>query len=152
MKYRLNLILLGLIMAAFIAADADAQRRGGFGRGGGRGQSGQNSAMIEQMRAMSTFPVARIWHVLSVRMDTTDEQVLQLRAVVKEASTQKEALVEQATKSGDWSWLSEQLEESEKRFNESLKGMLSSDAMKTYEKLVAESSEMGRGRSGRLRR
>ena len=148
MRYYLHLVVLGLIITAFIAGDAAAQRRGS-GRMGGRGQ---NSAMMEQMRALSTFPVDRIWHVLSIRMDTTDEQVLQLRAVVKEISTQKEALVEQATKTEDWNWLREQLEESEKKFKENLKGMLSSDAMKTYEKLVQESSRMGQGGSGRNRR
>ena len=145
MKYRLHLVLLGLVMIAWIASDADAQRRG-LGRMGGRGQ---NSAMMEQMRAVSTFPVARIWHVLSIRMDTTDEQVLQLRAVVKEASTQKEALVEQATKAGDWSWLREQLEESEKRFRENLKGMLSADDFEAFEKLEEEASRIAPGRSRR---
>ncbi len=148
MRYRLHLAVLGLIMIAFIANDAAAQR-GGFGRQGGRGQ---NSAMLEQMRAVSTFPIDRIWHVLSIRMDTTDEQVLQLRSVVKEASSQKAALVEQATKSEDWNWLREQLEANEKRFQEKLKGMLSSDEMKTFSKLVEEASQMGRGGSGRSRR
>ncbi|MCY3774161.1 MAG: hypothetical protein OXG98_19325 [Gemmatimonadetes bacterium] len=148
MKYRLHLTVLGLIVTAFIASDAVAQR-GGFGRGGGRGQ---NSAMMERMQAVSTFPVDRIWHVLSIRMDTTDEQVLQLRAVVKEASSQKEALVAQATKTGDWSWLREQLEANENQFKEKLKGTLSADDIKTLEKMVEEASRMMPGRSGRSRR
>ncbi len=152
MKYRLHLAVLVLAMAAFVANDVDAQRRGGFGRGGGRGLSGQNSAMLERMRAVTTFPIDRLWHVLSIRMDMTDEQVLQLRATVKEASSQKAALVEQATKSEDWNWLREQLEENEKRFNESLKGMLASDTIKTYEKLVEEAARTVRGGSGRLGR
>lgn len=152
MRYRLHLAVLGLIMTAFIVNDADAQRRGGFGRGGGRGQSGPDSAMMERMRAVSTFPVDRIWHVLSIRMDTTDEQVLQLRAVFKEASSQKEALVAQATKTEDWSWLREQLEANEKQFKEKLKGMLSADDIKTLEKMVEEASLMMPGRSGRFRR
>ena len=135
-------------MTALVASDATAQR-GGFGRMGGRGQ---NSEMMEQMRAVSTFPVDRIWYVLSIRMDTTDEQVLQLRAVVKEASTQKAALLEQAQKTEDWEWLREQLEGNEKQFKENLKGMLSSDSMKEFEKLVEESSQMGRRGSGRSRR
>lgn len=109
MRYRLHLAIIGLIMTAFIIDDAAAQR-GGFGRGGGRGQ---NTAMMERMRAVTTFPVDRIWHVLSIRMETTDAQVLQLRAVVKEASSQKDALVEQATKTEDWNWLREQLEANE---------------------------------------
>lgn len=145
MKYRLHLAILGLIMTAFIVNDADAQRRG-LGRMGGRGQ---NSAMMEQMRAVSTFPVAQIWHALSIRMDTTDDQVLQLRAVVKEASSQKVALVEQATKTEDWSWLREQLEEREKQFKESLKGMLSADDFKAFEKLVEEASSIAPGRTRR---
>ncbi len=148
MKYRLHLALLGLVMIAYTASEADAQRRG-FGRMGGRGQ---NSAMMEQMQAVSTFPVTQIWHVLSIRMDTTDEQVLQLRAVVKEASTQKEALVEQARKSGDWNWLREQLEGNEKKFKENLKGMLSADEFKAFEKLAEEASRIAPGRSGRSRR
>ena len=148
MKYRLHLAILGLIMTAFIANDAVAQR-GGFGRGGGRGQ---NSDMMERMRAVTTFPVDRIWHVLSIRMDTTDDQVLQLRAVVKEASSQKIALVEQATKSEDWSWLREQLEANEKQFKENLKGMLSTDEIKAFEQLVEEASSMVPGRLGRSRR
>lgn len=148
MGFRLHLVVLGLIMTALVAGDANAQR-GGFGRMGGRGQ---NSAMMEQMRAVSTFPVDRMWYVLSIRMETTDEQVLQLRAVVKEASSQKQALVEQAGKSEDWEWLREQLEENEKQFKENLKGMLSSDEIKAFEKLVEESSTMGRRGSGRSRR
>ena len=146
--FRPHLLVLGLIMTALVASDAAAQR-GGFGRMGGRGQ---NSAMMEQMRAVSTFPVDRIWYVLSIRMDTTDEQVLQLRAVMKEASTQKAALLEQAQKTEDWEWLREQLEGNEKQFKENLKGMLSSDSMKEFEKLVDESSQMGRRGSGRSRR
>ena len=149
MRYRLHLAVLGLIMTAFIANDADAQRRGGFGRGGGRGP---DSAMMERVRAVSTFPIDRIWHVLSIRMETSDEQVLQLRSIVKEASSQKDALVEQAGKSEDWNWLREQLEENEKRFNESLKGMLSADEIKTFEKLSEEASRLLPGRSGRFRR
>ena len=148
MRYRLHLAILGLIMTAFVVNDAAAQR-GGFGRGGGRGQ---NNAMMERMRAVSTFPVDRIWHVLSIRMDTTDEQVLQLRAVVKEASTQKVALVEQATKSEDWTWLREQLEANEKQFKENLKGMLSADEIKTFEQLLAEASNLMPDRQGRPRR
>ena len=148
MKLRLHLVLLGLIMTALVANDAAAQR-GGFGRGGGRGQ---NSAMMERLQAVSTFPIDRIWHVLSIRMDTTDEQVLQLRPVLKEASTQKAALMEQAGKSEDWSWLREQLEANEKQFKEHLKGMLSADEIKTFEKLVEEIARMGQGRQGRFRR
>jgi len=148
MKYRLHLAILGLILTAFVVNDAAAQR-GGFGRGGGRGQ---NSDMMERVRAVSTFPVDRIWHVLSIRMDTTDEQVLQLRAVVKEASSQKIALVEQATKSEDWSWLREQLEANEKQFKENLKGMLSADEIKTFDKLVEEASNLMPDRPGRSRR
>ena len=148
MRYRLHLALIGLVMITFTASEATAQR-GGFGRMGGRGQ---NSAMMEQMRAVSTFPVDRIWHVLSIRMDTTDEQVLQLRAVVKEASTQKKALVEQATKTGDWNWLREQLEGNEKQFKENLKGMLSADDFKAFEKLAEEASRIAPGRPGRSRR
>lgn len=148
MKYRLHLAVIGLLMIAYIANDAAAQR-GGFGRMGGRGQ---NSAMLEQMQAMNTFRVDQIWHVLSIRMDTTDDQVLQLRAMVKEASTQKDALLEQARKSEDWKWLREQLEENEKQFKTNLKGVLSSDAMKTFDKLVEEASQMGRGGFGRPRR
>lgn len=148
MRYRLHLAILGLIMTAFVANDVTAQR-GGFGRGGGRGQ---NNAMIERMRAVSTFPVDRIWHVLSIRMDTTDAQVLQLRAVVKEASSQKTALVEQATKTEDWNWLREQLEANEKQFKENLKGMLSADEIKTFEQLVEEASVLAPGRQGRSRR
>ena len=148
MRYRLHLAILGLILTAFIANDAAAQR-GGFGRGGGRGL---NSAMMERMRAVTTFPVDRIWHVLSIRMDTTDEQVLQLRAVVKEASTQKIALVEQATKSEDWNWLREQLEANEKQFKENLKGMLSADEFKAFEQLLAEASSLMPDRQGRSRR
>ena len=151
MKYRLHLVVIGLIMMAFIASDTAAQR-GGFGRGGGRGQPGQNSAMMERMRAVSTFPVDRIWHVLSIRMDTTDEQVLKLRSVVKEASSQKVALVEQATKTEDWNGLREQLEANEKQFKENLKGMLSADEIKAFEKLSEETSRMAPGRSGRPRR
>ena len=146
--FRPHLLVLGLIMTALVASDATAQR-GGFGRMGGRGQ---NSAMLEQMRAVSTFPVERIWYVLSIRMDSTDDQVLQLRSAVKEASAQKAALVEQAQKTEDWEWLREQLEGNEKQFKENLKGMLSSDTMKEFEKLVEESSQMGRGGSGRSRR
>ncbi len=148
MRYRLHLAVLGLIITAFIANEAIAQR-GGFGRGGGRGQ---NSAMMERMRAVTTFPVDRFWHVLSIRMETTDDQVLQLRAVVKEASSQKEALVAQATKTEDWSWLREQLEENEKQFKEKLKATLSADDIKTLEKMVEETSRMMPGRSGRSRR
>ena len=148
MKYRLHLAVIGLMMIAYIANDAAAQR-GGFGRAGGRGQ---NSAMMEQMQAMNTFRVDQIWHVLSIRMDTTDEQVLQLRAMVKEASTQKDALLEQARKTEDWKWLREQLEENEKQFKTNLKGVLSSDAMETFDRLVEEASQMGRGGSGRFRR
>lgn len=148
MKFRLHLAVLGLIITAFVAHDAVAQR-GGFGRGGGRGQ---NSAMMERMQSVSTFPVDRIWHVLSIRMDTTDEQVLQLRAVVKEASSQKEALVAQATKTEDWSWLREQLEANEKQFREKLKSTLSADDIKTLDKMVEETSRMMPGRSGRSRR
>ena len=148
MKYRIYLAVIGLMMMAYIANDAVAQR-GGFGRAGGRGQ---NSAMMEQMRAMNTFRVDQIWHVLSIRMDTTDEQVLQLRALVKEASTQKDALLEQARKTEDWNWLREQLEGNEKQFNTNLKGVLSPEAMKTFDKLVEEASRMGRGGSGRSRR
>ena len=148
MRYRLHLAILGLIMTAFIANDVAAQR-GGFGRMGSRGQ---NNAMMERVRAVSTFPVDRIWHVLSIRMDTTDEQVLQLRAVVKEASSQKVALVEQATKTEDWNWLREQLEANEKQFKENLKGMLSADEIKTFEQLVEEASRMVPGRQGRARR
>ena len=148
MKYRFHLAVLALIMTAFIVNDVAAQR-GGFGRGGGRGQ---NSALMERMQAVNTFPVDRIWHVLSIRMDTTDEQVLQLRAAVKEASSQKEALVEQATKTEDWSGLREQLEGHEKQFKEHLKGMLSTDEIKTLDKLVEETSRMGQGRQGRSRR
>ena len=148
MKYRLHLAVIGLMMITCIANDAAAQR-GGFGRAGGRGQ---NSAMLEQMQAMNTFRVDQIWHVLSIRMETTDDQVLQLRAMVKEASTQKDALLEQARKSEDWKWLREQLEENEKQFKTNLKGVLSSDAMKTFDKLVEEASQMGRGGSGRFRR
>ena len=148
MKFRLHLAVIGLMMIAYVANDAAAQR-GGFGRAGGRGQ---NSAMMEQMRAMNTFRVDQIWHVLSIRMETTDDQVLQLRAMVKEASTQKDALLEQARKTEDWNWLREQLEENEKQFKTNLKGVLSSDAMKTFDKLVEEASQMGRGGSGRPRR
>lgn len=148
MKYRLYLAILGLIMTAFIANDVAAQR-GGFGRGGGRGQ---NSDMMERVRAVSTFPVDRIWHVLSIRMDTTDQQVLQLRAVVKEASSQKVALVEQATKTEDWSWLREQLEANEKQFKENLKGMLSADEIKTFEQMIEEGSRMVPDRQRRSRR
>lgn len=148
MKYRLHLAILGLILTAFVVNDAAAQR-GGFGRGGGRGQ---NSAMMERMQAITTFPIDRIWHVLSIRMDTTDEQVLQLRAVVKEASSQKVALVEQATKSEDWTWLREQLEAKEKQFKENLKGKLSADEIKTFEQLVEEVSSLVPGRQGRSRR
>lgn len=146
---RPHLLVLGLIMTALVASDATAQRGGFGGRMGGRGQ---NSAMMEQMRAVSTFPVDRIWYVLSIRMDTTDEQVLQLRAVVKEASAQKAALLEQAQKTEDWEWLREQLEGNEKQFKENLKGMLSSDSMKEFEKLVEETSQMGRRGFGRSRR
>lgn len=148
MKYRLHLAILGLIMTAFIANDAFAQR-GGFGRGGGRGQ---NSDMMERVRAVSTFPVDRIWHVLSIRMDTTDQQVLQLRAVVKEASSQKVALVEQARNTEDWNWLREQLEANEKQFKENLKGMLSADEIKVFEQLVEETSRMVPDRQRRSRR
>ncbi len=148
MRYRLHLAILVLIMTAFIANDAAAQR-GGFGRGGGRGQ---NSAMMERMRAVTTFPVDRIWHILSIRMETNDEQVLQLRAVVKEASSQKDALVEQATKTEDWNWLREQLEANEKQFKENLKGTLSGDEIKAFEKLVEETSVLAPGRQGRSRR
>lgn len=148
MGFRMHLVVLGLIMTALVASEATAQR-GGFGRMGGRGQ---NSAMMEQMRAISTFPVDRIWYVLSIRMETTDEQVLALRDVVKEASSQKQALVEQAGKSEDWEWLREQLEENEKQFKENLKGVLSSDEIRAFEKLVEESSPMGRRGSGRSRR
>lgn len=148
MRYRFHLAVFCLIMTALVANDADAQR-GGFGRGGGRGQ---NSAMMEQMRAVSTFPVSRIWHVLSIRMETTDEQVLQLRTVVKEASAQKAALTEQAAKSEDWNWLREQLEANEKQFKEHLKGMLSADEIETLEKLSEEVSRMAPGRSARFRR
>lgn len=148
MRYRLHLAVLGLIITAFIANEAVAQR-GGFGRGGGRGQ---NSAMMERMQAVSTFPVDRFWHILSIRMETTDEQVLQLRAVVKEASSQKEALVAQATKTEDWSWLREQLEENEKQFKEKLKATLSADDIKTLDKMAEETSRMMPGRSGRSRR
>lgn len=148
LKSRLYLVALGLIMTAFIANDAAAQR-GGFGRWGGRGQ---NSAMMERMRSVSTFPVDRIWHILSIRMDTTDEQVLQLRAVVKEASSQKDALVEQAGKTEDWNWLREQLETHEKHFKEKLKGTLSADEIKVFEKLVEAASVLAPGRQGRSRR
>ena len=148
MRYFLHLAILGLIMTAFIANDAVAQR-GGFGRGGGRGQ---NSDMMERVRAVSTFPVDRIWHVLSIRMDTTDQQVLQLRAVVKEASTQKIALVEQAAKTEDWNWLREQLEANEKQFKENLKGMLSADEIKAFEQLVEDASRMVPDRQRRSRR
>ena len=148
MKYRLHLAVIGLIMIAYIANDATAQRRG-FGRAGGRGQ---NSAMLEQIQAMNTFRVDLIWYVLSLRMDTTDEQVLQLRALAKEASTQKDALLEQARKTEDWNWLREQLQENEKQFKTDLKGVLPSDTMKTFDKLVEEVSQMGRGGSGRFRR
>ncbi|MCY3554201.1 MAG: hypothetical protein OXH56_02655 [Gemmatimonadetes bacterium] len=148
MRYRFHLAVLGLIMTAFIANDVAAQR-GGFGRGGGRGQ---NNEMMERVRAVSTFPVDRIWHVLSIRMDTTDQQVLQLRAVVKEASSQKVALVEQATKTEDWNWLREQLEANEKQFMENLKGMLSTDEIKTLEQLVEEASRLVPGMQGRSRR
>lgn len=148
MRYRLHLAILGLIMTAFVVNDAAAQR-GGFGRGGGRGL---NNAMMERMRAVTTFPVDRIWHVLSIRMDTTDEQVLRLRAVVKEASTQKAALVEQAMKSEDWNWLREQLEANEKQFKENLRGMLSADEFKTFEQLAEEASSLMPDRQGRSRR
>ncbi|MYK99166.1 MAG: hypothetical protein F4014_10280 [Gemmatimonadetes bacterium] len=148
MRYRLHLAILGLILTAFIANDVAAQR-GGFGRGGGRGL---NSAMMERMRAVSTFPVDRIWHVLSIRMETTDEQVLQLRAVVKDASSQKASLVEHAKKNEDWNWLREQLEANEKQFKENLKGMLSTDEIKTFEKLVEEASSLMPDRQGRSRR
>ena len=148
MRYRLHLAIIGLIMTAFIIDDAAAQR-GGFGRGGGRGQ---NTAMMERMRAVTTFPVDRIWHILSIRMETTDAQVLQLRAVVKEASSQKDALVEQATKTEDWNWLREQLEANEKQFKEKLKGTLSADEIKAFEKLVEEASALAPGRQGRSRR
>ena len=147
MRFRLYLLVLGLIMTALVANDAAAQR-GGFGRGG----RGQNTAMMERMRAVTTFPVDRIWHILSIRMDTTDAQVLQLRAVVKEASSQKDALVEQATKSEDWNWLREQLEANEKQFKEKLKGTLSADEIKAFEKLVEEASALVPGRQGRSRR
>ncbi len=148
MKYRLNLVVLALIMTAFVVNDATAQR-GGFGRSGGRGQ---NSAMMERMRAVNTFPVARVWHVLSIQMETADEQVLKLRAVVKEATAQKEALVEQAEKSEDWDWLREQLEESQKRFEKNLQSLLSPDEMKTFSKLSEEASQMRSGGFGRFRR
>ncbi|MDE2845517.1 MAG: hypothetical protein OXO51_02290 [Gemmatimonadota bacterium] len=148
MRYRLHLAILGLIMTAFVVNDAAAQR-GGFGRGGGRGL---NNAMMERMRAVTTFPVDRIWHVLSIRMDTTDEQVLQLRSVVKEASSQKAALVEQAMKSEDWNWLREQLEANEKQFKENLKGMLSADEFKAFEQLAEEASSLMPDRQGRPRR
>ncbi len=148
MRYRLHLAILGLILTAFIVNDAAAQR-GGFGRGGGRGQ---NNDMMERVRAVSTFPVDRIWHVLSIRMDTTDQQVLQLRAVVKEASSQKVALVGQATKTEDWNWLREQLEANEKQFKENLKGMLSADEIKAFEQLVEEASRMVPDRQRRSRR
>ena len=148
MKYRLHLAVIGLIMIAYVANDATAQRRG-FGRLGGRGQ---NSAMLEQIQAMNTFRVDLIWYVLSLRMDTTDEQVLQLRALAKEASTQKDALLVQARKTEDWNWLREQLEEKEKQFKTDLKGVLPSDVMKTFDKLVEEASQMGRDGAGRFRR
>ena len=75
-----------------------------------------------------------------------------MRAVVKEASSQKEALVAQATKTEDWNWLREQLEENEKQFKEKLKAALSSDDIKTLEKMAEETSRMMPGRSGRSRR
>ncbi len=154
MRSRFYMVVLALIMTVFVANEAAAQR-GGFGRPGGPGGPGgrgQNNEMMERMRAVSTFPVDRIWHVLSIRMDTTDEQVLQLRAVVKEASSQKDALLVQAGKSEDWEWLREQLEETEKRFDENLKGMLSPDAMKTFDKLVEETSQMAPGGFGKFKR
>ena len=136
-----------LVLAVWIANDATAQR-GGFGRMGGRGP---NSDMMERMQAVSTFPVDRIWHVLSIRMDTTDEQVLKLRAFAKEASTQKDLLMEQAEKSEDWSWLRDRLNETSKQFKENLNGVLSAEEMKTFEKLAEEAEQMPGG-FGRFRR
>ena len=99
-----------------------------------------------------SFPVDRIWHVLSIRMDTTDEQVLKLRAFAKEASTRKDLLMEQAEKSEDWSWLRDQLNETSKQFKENLNGVLSAEEMKTFEKLAEEAEQMPGGGFGRFRR
>ena len=85
-------------------------------------------------------------------MDTTDEQVLKLRAFAKEASSQKDALMERAKKSEDWSWLRDQLNETSKQFKENLIGILSAEEMKTFEKLAAEAERMPGGGFGRFRR
>ncbi len=148
MKYSVSTLVLCLLVVAWISGDAIAQR-GGMGRFGGRGP---NSDMMERMQAVNTFPVDRIWHVLSIRMDTTDEQVLKLRAFAKEATSQKDALLEQAEKSEDWSWLRDQLNETSKQFRENLKGILSAEEMKTFEKLAEEAERMPGGGFGRFRR
>ena len=85
-------------------------------------------------------------------METTDEKVLKLRALAKEASSQKDALMERAKKSEDWSWLRDQLNETSKQFKENLNGILSAEEMKTFEKLAAEAEQMPGGGFGRFRR
>jgi hypothetical protein len=150
MRYRLMAVAFGVVLMLVGTNEAIAQR-GGFGGGGGR-RGGPDPAMMERMNALRTFEIEMIWHDLSIRMDTPDTQLLGLRTLVKNASTQKRAMIELAEKSKDWGWVKDQLENSHKQFDKDLKSILSEADMKRYEKLVKEREERASEMMGRFRR
>ena len=154
MKYRMVGVICGLVMMLMVTNETFAQRGGGGGRGGSGGgrRGGPDPAMMERMNALRTFEIEMIWHDLSIRMDTPGAQLMSLRILVKNATAQKQALIEQAEKSEDWGWLKDQLENSHKQLDKDLMDILSDEYMKTYEKLVKEREKRASEMIGRFRR
>lgn len=144
MRYLVYVFVLFIVLSHWNVGDANAQRN----RSGRFGGSYQEKEIVERMQAVNTFRVERIWYYLGIRMDTTDEQVLQLRIVLKEILSKRDKLFEQAEITEDWGWLRVRLEASQEQFKGALTGILSSEEMKTLETLQKE-GELRRRRSPR---
>jgi len=154
MKYRMVGLICGLVVMLMVTNETFAQRVGaGRGGSGGGRRGGPGPAMMGRMNALRTFDIEMIWHDLSIRMDTPGAQLMSLRIFVKNATAQKQALIEQAEKSEDWGWLKDQLENSHKQLAKELMDILSDEDMKTYEKLVKERGKRASAEMiGRFRR
>lgn len=133
-----SLLIFGMLLVTLTATPSTAQR--GMGGPGGFGGPGMDRGQMEQMRAraeaMQTPDVEWLWATMSFDMELTDEQLSQVKAVLKSAWTQKRTYLADAEKrDADWKAMVEEMREIEKLVDTQIRNTLTDDQQKQLKDL-----------------
>lgn len=150
-------VLVVLVIVVAWALIAEAQfggrgRGGGYGRrGGGRGNPEMFQKMRVKMEAISVLNVEAMWTALSFGTGLTPEQLDPLRGSFAQAWKQRMEILEDAKDGEDRNWgaIKDEFKDVKKDLEKQVKKFLSKDQRKAYSKLMKTYKgaipEMGRG-------